>query len=335
MFGLMLLVIIVALIFGGSYYWAQKRTRQPADATLAPARPHISLLTEAMAYVGAILVLAGGGAAIGQRWDDMSDWGHVGVFTGAALFFFIVGALLVRVRDAAVQRLIGVVWLLSSVGVAAAVSLTASGVYDVSDRLTPLIVGLATAAYSAVLWFVHRGALQNLALFAASVLSICGVIVAVAGNNPPPLPFALALWAFGIAWATLGWLRLAEPMWAALPLGTALALQAPSIAVADHGWLYAIGVITSAVVMAVSVPTRNPVFLGLGTVAAFAYVTATVLRYFGHQLGTPATLAITGVLIITLAVISARLMRSARPTPPAPSDHRTIGPDPNQHARPR
>ena len=45
-------------------------------------------------------------------------------------------------------------------------------------------------------------------------------------------------------------------------------------------------------------------------------VTAVVARYLHDSLGVPSALAITGVLIIGLAVVSARLMRAARPPEP-------------------
>ncbi len=67
MFGSVLTIVVLALIFGGFYYWAQ---RQGLLAAGHPAEEQggrrISLLTEAVAYVGAILLLAGGIAAISQ-----------------------------------------------------------------------------------------------------------------------------------------------------------------------------------------------------------------------------------------------------------------------------
>jgi hypothetical protein len=99
-------------------------------------------------------------------------------------------------------------------------------------------------------------------------------------------------------------------MWVTVPLGVLLALTAPSIAVHDHGWVYAIGVLTAATVMAASVPLRNTVLLAMGTIGMFGYVTSMVVRYFADSLGVPTALALTGVLILVLATISARLMRA-------------------------
>ena len=337
MFRLGLIIVVVALIFSGFYYWARRQgfltTSQAAEAEKGTRR--ISLLTEAVAYVGAILVLAGGAAAIGQRWNSIGDWGHVGVYAGAATFFLLVGIIVRRVHEAAIQRLVGVVWFLSVAGVAGAVGFATHEVYGNTDAVTALAVGVAVALYAAALWLVRRRALQNVALFAGLVVTICGIIATVGHGSAPSLAFALALWMFGLAWAGLGWRRYVEPLWVTIPSGVILALIAPSAAAGEHGWVYAIAIATAAAVMAASIPLRNTPLLALGTLALFGYVTSVTVRYFHESLGVPATLAITGVLIIGLAVVGARLMRATHPPKPKepgaeePS-HATLRPRPMQ-----
>ena len=107
-------VVVVALIFGGFYYWARRQgllTGQAAESE--PGTQRISLVTEAITYVGVILLLAGGAAAIGQRWNGIPSWGHVGVCAGVAMFFLLAGNIGRRVGEPAIQRLAGVVWFLS------------------------------------------------------------------------------------------------------------------------------------------------------------------------------------------------------------------------------
>ncbi len=325
MFGIfpLLLVALVALVFGAFYAWARRQgmvSAGPAGEEVAGQR-RISLVTEALAYVGAILVLAGGGAAVAQRWDDLGAWAHVSVFAGAAAFFLVVGGLLFAVHDAAVQRLVGVLWFLSSVGVGVAAGIAAYEVYDVPDERGLLWIGGATAVYSGGLWLVRRRALQNAALFGGLALTVIGVILAVDADPPTVVP-ALALWLLGVGWALLGWRRYVEPLWVSLPLGVLLALVAPAVAVYDYGWMYAIAIATAAAVMTLSVPLHNTPLLGVGTVGMFGYVTATVVRYFGDSLGVPAALAITGVVILVLAVVTARLARLTRSTPPEAPDRK-------------
>jgi hypothetical protein len=87
--------------------------------------------------------------------------------------------------------------------------------------------------------------------------------------------------------------------------------------------------------MAASVPLRNTPLLALGTLAMFGYVTSVVVRYFHQSLGVPGALAITGVLILGLAVVTARLMRATHPPKPKePSaetpPHVTLPPNPEE-----
>jgi hypothetical protein len=234
-----------------------------------------------------------------------------------------------RVREPAIQRLTGVMWLLSVMCTAGAAGYVTydlifsfTGAENNAGAVTVLGVGLATSAYAAVLWLVRRRALQAAAMFGGLITLICGFIAtATAGRAPngASLAYALALWGFGLAWAVLGWRRRIEPMWAAVPLGTMLALIAPALGTGRHGWLYVIAIITAGAAMAVSVPLRNTVLLGLGAVAMFGYITAVVGSYFGQSLGVPAALSIAGALIIVLAVATARLMRVSQPgEAPAP-----------------
>lgn len=317
MVGLVPLALAVVIVFGGFYLWARRQGLVSPGPETPERRGHVSLLTEAVAYVGAILVIAGGAAAIAQRWDDIPHWGHVGVFAGGAVLFLGAGLAVRAVPEPAIQRLVGALWFVSAGGVAGAVGLATGEAYRHSAEVTVLAVGLATTAYAAALWAVRRGPLQNVALFAGLVVTLCGV-VAVASDRPTPLAFALPLWALGLVWAGAGWRRHLEPVWVSLPLGVVLALVAPSFGAGDHGWLLAVGVLTAAGMMAASVPARNPALLALGTVATFGYVTATVVRYFRHALGVPAALALTGLVILALALVTARLMREVRPAGPKP-----------------
>ena len=320
MFGLMPILVIaaVALIFGGFYYWARRQgllitTGQAAQGKHGTRR--ISLLTEAVAYVGAILILAGSIAAVSQRWHNITAWGRVGILAGAAVLFLLTGIIVRRVHEPAIQRLVDVVWFLSVAGLAGAIGFAAYDVYGNTAQVTALAVGIGITVYAGALWLVRQHALQNLALFTGLIVTICAAIVTI-DNSPPSLAFALALWGFGLAWVGLGWRRYVEPLWVTVPSGVLLALIAPGLAAGEYGWIYAIGIATAAAAMAASVPLRNTPLLALGTLAMFGYVTGVVVRYFHQSLGVPGALAVTGVLILGLAAVTARLIRATRPPKP-------------------
>ncbi len=316
---LLFAIAAVAVVFGGFYYWARKQgltTGQAAEGKRGGRR--ISLLTEAVAYVGAILIVAGGVAAVGQRWQQITGWQRVGLLAGAALLFLLAGFVVRRIREPAMQRLVGVVWFLSVAAFGGAAGFAAHDEYGGKPAVTALAIGVAITLYSGALWLARRQALQNFALFAGLIIAICGAIF-TADEAAPSIAFALVLWGFGLAWAALGWRKYLQPLWVTVPSGVILFLLAPSLAVADYGWVFAIGIATAAAAMAASVPSHNTLLLALGTLAMFGYVTSAVVRYFHQSLGVPGALAITGVVILALAVVTARLLRVTRPKPTEPA----------------
>lgn len=327
-----LVLLVLAAVFVGFFLWSRRQGLVDSGSTSpgVPSRGRISLLTEAVAYVGAILILAGGVAAIGQRWNDLPLWQQVGIWATGAVFFLAVGLFVRGVPDPAAQRLVGVVWLLSVMGV------TGTVVFATQDGGGPVValqVGAATAAYAAVLWWFGKRALLGAVLFAGLVMTVVGAVGTLTGEPVPSLPVALSLWLLGLVWALLGWRRYLEPIWVSTPLGVLLALLAPSFTVGDHGWMYLVGLGTAAAAMGLSVPLRNTPLLGLGTVAMFGYVTSIVVRYFGDSLGVPAALALTGVVILVLAAVTARLVRMSHAGPKL-EPQRPAGGQPEQPAPP-
>jgi hypothetical protein len=305
-------IVAVALIFGGFYYWTRRQgllTGRAAGKKPGPRR--ISLLTEAVAYIGAILILAGGIAAVGQRWHSIPGWGRVAVLAGAAAVFLLAGLVMRGVREPAIQRLTDVVWFLSVASAAGAIGFAAD-VLGSGAAVTALAVGAGMSVYSAALGLARRHALENFALFTGLIVTICSAIFIV-DATPPSLAFAIALWGFGLVWVALGWRRYLEPVWLSVSAGALLALIVPSMAAGEHGWVYALGIGTAAGAMAASVRLRNPPLLALGSLAMFGYVASVALQYFHRSLGAPGALAITGVLILGLAVVTSRLMRTTHP----------------------
>jgi hypothetical protein len=314
-----LIVVTVGLIFGSFYYWARRQglltTGSATEGEQGTRR--VSLLAEAVAYVGAVLLLAGGIAGLSQRWNGIGGWGRTGVLAGAAVIFLVAGIFLRRAGEPAIQRLAGVVWFLSVVCAGGAAGIATYEVYGNTGAVTVLAAGAGATVYAAALWLVRRRASQNAALFAGLVTALCGTIATSAGPGPvPALAYALPLWGFGLGWSWLGWQRRVEPIWVTMPCGVILALIAPGLAAGEHGWVYGIAIATAAAAMAASVPLRNTPLLALGTLAMFGYVTSAVIRYFHQSLGVPAALAVTGALILGLAAVSARLMRAAQPPKP-------------------
>ncbi len=140
-----------------------------AAAARKPTRERrVSLIAEALGYVGTALALAGAGVGLGQAWEDIAGWGRLSIAGGATALLLLGGFVLLSQTEPAFRRLQSVLWFLA-VG-AAVWALVVLGVEFLDledDERILLLIGAGTAALAAVLWAVRREALQHAALFAS------------------------------------------------------------------------------------------------------------------------------------------------------------------------
>jgi hypothetical protein len=301
----------------------QRTARADPAAQDRETRPErsISFATQSLATVGAILVLAGSGVAISQRWLFVTNWGRVAVLAGVALCFLIAGFLVRWHTASATQPLTELMWGASAGCVAGAATVAAVGVYRQPAAVTVVIAGSSLALYAATLWVLCRREALMIAAMAGVVSALCAAGAVLVTDGALWLVVALGLWLIGIAWVILGWLY-PDPLGTSLALGAALALVAPAIAVQHQGWVYVIGIATGLAAMAVSVPLQNVVLAAFGSCALFGYITVLVVRYADRSLGVPASLVIIGVALIGLAIITVRLGHASRPQTAPPKTPR-------------
>jgi hypothetical protein len=67
--------------------------------------------------------------------------------------------------------------------------------------------------------------------------------------------------------------------------------------------------------MALSVGVRRTVLLGFGALAVFVYLLRLALQYLGETLGAPLALLVAGVVLLGVAVLTARLRHLTEPAP--------------------
>ena len=287
------------------------------ERAAAAARPpaverRVSLIAEALGYVGTALALAGAAVGLSQAWDDIPAWGRLATAAGATALLLLGGFLLLRQTEPAFRRLQSVLWFLA-VG-AGAWFLAVLGVEYLGlrdDERLVLLVGAGCAVLSGFLWAVRRLALQHTALFVSLLAALVGALLSLPGDAPI-WAYAGAVWALSVGWGLLGWFRVVEPWWLGIALGSAGAVIGPSIGIGEYPWLLAVGLATSAFLMVVSVPTGQVPLLAVGTMGTFGYLTWAVTRYFSDSLGVPLTLAIVGGVFIVLAIVAGRLTQATR-----------------------
>ena len=308
------LLVLVALI-GGLVFWVRRARpgAEPAAPASEPRSHRVPLVTEAFVYLGAILLLAGGGTAIGQRWDDLGQSSRLAILAGATLVSLLVGAFARRSKEPAFRRLASVAWVLSVAGMAGTVGVTADW-NDLSDHSSVLAVTGAMTMYGAVLWFFLRAPLQHVVTFGALLFAVANVY----GRfwvGCPEWVVPVTLWATGAAWAGLGWARRIPPGWLAVPAGLLVVLITPT-GIQYAPTRYALGIGTAAAVMTLSVIGRFVPGLALGSIAMLGYVVGVMTTYFADSLGVPAALALGGVALLVVAAVVTRFLPRLRTTPP-------------------
>jgi hypothetical protein len=284
-----------------------------AAATRPPAvERRVSLIAEALGYVGTALALAGAAVGLSQAWEDIAPWGRLTVAAGVTVLLLIGGFVLLRQTEPAFRRLQSVLWCLAvGAGVWFLVVLGVEYLGLSDDERLLLLVGGGGAVLAGLLWAVRRRALQHVALLVTLLAALVGAVLCLPGEAPI-WAYAVGVWTLSVGWGLLGWYRAVEPWWLAIALGSVGAVIGPSIGIGDYPWLLALGLGTSAFLMVVSVPTGQVPLLAVGTMGTFGYLTWAVTRYFSDSLGVPLTLAIVGAVFIALAVVAGRLTQVTR-----------------------
>jgi hypothetical protein len=277
--------------------------RFEARGQVAPHR--ISLITEAIGYVGAALLFAAGWSLLGRFWEDMDELARIAVLTIATLVLLGLGWPFRASAEPALGRLAGVLWVGAVATAAWLAGVIAIDVGDWNGRVPSAAAGLTATAVALPLYAIRRKALQHVALFGAATWGVAAVFLVEDSVVP-----AVAVWVFAAAWTVGALLRLLPPERAAYGLGGAATLIAASIVsgVSDAGlWL---GLATSAGLLVASVIKRQSVLLGFGVVGLFVFLVRTLQEYLGGGAGMAFGLAVSGLVVLAIALFLSR--RTAR-----------------------
>lgn len=259
---------------------------------------------EAVAYLGAVLVIVALGLLIGEFWDRMEPWGQ---FTLAAIVTLIlvgVGFVLGRSDEPAVNRAQTFAWLLAVATLALTGYVAVSEIIAIDESATFLIVSLAALAGAIALWWLRKSVLQMVAMGITAASSVVAGISLI--ETAPDFAFGLSLAGLGLIWLLLTWGGMFQPSQTSYALsGIAMLLIAFPEGAAMPWPLLGLGV--GLFLMAASVRLNQGVLLGLGVAGLFIYIPMTIFELFGESLGVPVALLVTGVVLLGVVVATVRL----------------------------
>ena len=261
-----------------------------------------SLVTEALGYVGGVLVVVASVLLTAQVWDDLALGARLALVGAAAVLLMVVGRALPAPAGSAGERLRGVVWALSSGATAFFLGLLASESWGWDGADVGLLVTAGTAAQSAVLWRASRFVIQQAVTFGA----LCGAAataiaeVAPSGHTGDALP-ALGPLAVGAAWIGLAALGRLGPRVLSMALGGVATVFA-SLFVQQAGWgrFLAVGTITAVIVLALRLGELT--LLGIGTVGMLFTLPPVVMTWFPGAVAAPLVLLLCGALLVFVAM---------------------------------
>lgn len=268
----------------------------------------ISRAVEALAYLGATLVLVALGMLGQEVWDRIEAWGQLAVALIITAVLFGVGMILGRSEEAAIRRAQTFAWLLTVGGVALSAGALVFGVLELKGDDARLIISLAALAGAVALWLRRRSSLQMVAVGGTTLIST--IMALSLFDSFPNWAFGLSLAGLGIIWLLLTWGGVFTPVRTSYALGGigVLFIAFPEATEAMPWPL--LGLLAALALLGLSVRVDQQVLMGLGVVGLFIYVPMTVFEWFGDSLSTMVVLLITGLLLLGAVVGVVRLRRS-------------------------
>jgi hypothetical protein len=288
---------------------SEQAERMRADAAIPRGRRAAPVVTEALAYLGAAIVMVGLVLVTGWFWQDLSTATRVGLTGAVAALFVGAGAAVPRSLGAVGGRLRSVLWLGSSVATYAALALLAGTGFGWSGDEVAAFAGGITMVAAGALWLLHRWPPQQAALLAAALITTGGAMSMATDDF---LATMVVVWAVAAGWLTLAWLNVLPPRRPGIALG-AVATIIASMTLESEDWGVAIALTTVVVLVALAVWVRDLVLLALASVGMLGALPTAIVQYFPGVLAAAIALVLVGLLLVTAAVFTAR---HRRPRPP-------------------
>ena len=159
--------------------------------------------------------------------------------------------------------------------------------------LIALFAGTVTAAIGAGVWAIEAGwgRLDDLVWWPAVAVLVAAVPFLVAGAQ--------------------GVLR---PRTAAMTIAAVGAVYAPTVAMESTGLAMLLGVGVAAALLVTSVWQRSTPLLVAGAIGLFGYLVGAIVYFLSDSVGVPIALLLSGVALLGVAVVIARLKRFTAPT---------------------
>jgi hypothetical protein len=270
-------------------------------AATAPSRAN-SLMVEAMAYVGGVIVVTALLLLTGRIWADLNTVGKVALTGGVTTLLVGAGFAVPQANGGVATRLRAVLWFL---GVAMLTGLLGVVVVDVigwSPHVSTVFATGGAALGGIALWRRHRTLFQHIAVLVTLFATVIGATSLLPDAQAAP---GVAVWGYGAVWALLAWGGLIPPRRAGIMFGAAVTvIGAAWMAPHDLGTL--LSVATVALLVLAAVAMRDLLLLAIASVGTLIVLPIVIDHYVQGTLPVAAALLVVGAGLIVVAVGTAR-----------------------------
>jgi hypothetical protein len=192
------------------------------------------------------------------------------------------------------------------------VGLVAAQIWQLrSSSVAPLTAAVATA-YAVPLWWRTRAALQHVAMFVGTAVTV-GTGIAWLWPGIGAWGPGLGVWGVSVLWGLAAHRGYLSPLTAGY-VAASVGLLVGSELTMDTAAGHALSVATVAGLLAAGVILRRVLLLGFGAVGIIAVVPQTATRYLPISAGAPLAVFIVGMSLLGLAL----WLSKARKRPPSP-----------------
>ncbi len=262
---------------------------------------------EAVAYLGAALVLLALGLLAGEFWDRLTG---VAQFTLALIVTGILlatGILLRSSDEPPAARAGSFAWLLAVAGAGFAAWILGDRMLNLAEERSGLLAALVALGTSVPLWWWAKRTAQMIGMGLATAFV---AFTSVSQIEPmpdwgPSVAFATA----GVIWLLLTWGGIFEPEKVSYALASIGILGIGFFEVLGTMPWPLIGLLAALGLMALAVRLEQGIMLGFGVAGLFLYVPATVFEVWGDTVGVPIALLITGIVLLAGILVAVRLRK--------------------------
>lgn len=288
------------------------RERDPSLA--APATPPAALprATEALGYLGGVVIVVGAFFLGDRYWEDWSLVVRLGVLGGVAGALLGAGIAVPERLGAPGRRLRSVLWLAGVAAFAGFLAVLGSDALDLTAARTADLTAAGATVAAAGLWWANRSFVQQVATMVALMATAAALVADLTEVDALP---GVGVWLVAAGWLGLALTGRLGPLRAARAASSAAMIVGAMMTLpTDAGFLLAIA--TVAAVVGLAVRTGDLVVLGIGALGTLGVLPAALAEWFPDSDAVPFVVLATGLLLVGVSVWTARRGRLVPHRPP-------------------